>query len=333
MSTDFLDGCFLLLEHAILTDEQQALQIQSFLHNQVPLLTTEQITSFFPSLLLSPFLFQYLFAHLLPFSHNNHFLVAALLLTKSSRFLECEDSSLKVSTVVESNETGASFLWRIPPPDPISSVLQRTVDAMDKDALTCTSSLLSFYRVLVEQEYDSPLFHTAITTTLRHASDEEQIAFVKTMIEWTQTHTTDAAVHALHTAVIHFPALWDVALYIDLLTLLHRDDFVARKEQPDMLDAALSAVFLLNRLPDKIECFFQELVKAHPNDKEVSEVLTAWASYATRRDEKDLPDAGRVEEECCVKNRFWCTSCWLILRSICTPWFTPSTETLPSSKT
>lgn len=319
MSTDFLDGCFLLLEHAVLTDEQQALQIQSFLHNQVPLLTTEQITSFFPSLLLSPFLFQWLFAHLLPFSHNNHFLVAALLLTKSSRFLECEDSSLKASTVMESNETGASFLWRIPPPDPLSSLLQHTIDAIDKDALTCTSSLFSFYRVLVEQECDSPLFHTAIVTTLRHASDEEQIAFVKTMIDWTQTHTTDPAIHTLHTAVTHFPALWDVALYVDLLTLLHRDDFVARKEQPNMLDATLSAVFLLNRFPDAIECFLRELVKTHPDDKEVAEVLTAWGSYAAFRGEKDLPDAVKVEEECRIKNRFCCTSCWRIRRFTCTP--------------
>lgn len=331
MSTDFLDGCFLLLEHAILADEQQASQIQSFLHNQVPLLTTEQITSFFPSLLLSPFLFQWLFAHLLPFSHNNHFLVASLLLTKSSRFLECEDSSLKASTAVESNETGESFLWRIPAFDPISSVLQRTVDALDKDTLTCTSTLLSFYRVLVEQECDSPLFHAAITATLRHASDEEQIAFVKTMIAWAQTHTTDAAVHALHTAVMHFPALWDVALYIDLLTLLHRDDVLVRKEQPDMLDAALSAVFVMHRLPDKIECFLRELVKAHPNDKEVSEVLRAWACYAAGRDEKDLPDAGKVEEECRVKNRLCFTSCWRIRRFTYTPWFTPSIETPPSS--
>lgn len=310
MSIDFLDGCFQLLEHSILTNEQQAVQIQSFLHNQIPLLTTEQIQSLFTSLPLSSFLLQWLFSHLLPFSHNNHFLTA-LLLTKSSRSLECSnfDQPSDLSTPnqpMQSNETEWPILWRIPSPSPLSALLQRTADAVKNDTISCLPCLFSFYLTLVAQEWDSPQLHEAISRTLRSATQEECTGFIGTLAAWTSTHANNAALHALREAVGYLPAKGDLSLYVRLLALLHQDGVASWEEQPTMVEAVLGAVFVTCRLPDQLEPFLHGVASARPDDAEAAEVFAAWVKYASLREEKALSEAVQVEETARVESRCCC---------------------------
>ena len=335
MSIDFLDGCFQLLEHSILTNEQQAMQIQSFLHNQIPLLTTEQIQSLFSSLPLSSFLLQWLFSHLLPFSHSNHFLTAFLLLTNSSRFLDCPelDQNTDVTTPhqpMKPGETEWPILWRIPSPSPLSALLERTADAVKSNIITCVPHLFSFYLALVAQECDAPQLHEAIGCTLRSTPEEEEIEFIDKLAVWASTHMNNASLHALHESVENLPARGDLSLHVRLLTLLHQDSFASLEEQPEMVEAVLGAVFVTCRLPDQLEPFLQGVVSTRPDDAEASAVVAAWMQYASFREEKDLVEAVQVEAKTRVEGRCCCAHSCPARRRTCLPRFAQWTETCRS---